>query len=725
MQPFSNDYGGGYGGNGYDQQQQQQPGQEIPMYPQGGTARPMVDPEAMGEVDPNQYPQAKESTHKIRGKSDILEMVFGSVDQELLPVKTFYFFFYSAFGSLFPLMGVYFKQMGMNPGQCGLLIGTRPFVEFLSAPFWGSYADRCKKGKMLLLASLGAWIIFTLPLGFIQPPATSCIERKNATDFELRTPQVPRILKRSIDESIELEMELACANGSENPYSRDKRAARPVAAAGVSPLGVSYANNFNEKLHRDWVSPLFSSIVYRTADIQKAFFLLLLLVIIGEFFSAPAITLADSAVITILGEDADRYGHQRMFGSLGWGLAMFFVGIALDHSTAFPDHPCGPEKQEKNYTICFATFSVLMGAALISATQIHFKYDYSEAQEQPQAEKVPQELTREEQMQAQLAQQLQLPSLAASGGGMASAAPPPAALGAQTKMFAQTTREMPEWVTVLKQFKNLKCASFLFVAWFMGFGIGLIFTFLFWHLQDYGGSPTLFGVASVINHISEIFAYFFSFRLITQIGHVKVLCLGLVGNILRFLYISYLKNPWWVLPFEFMQGITHAAVWAACCSYIAHNTPQHLRSSAQGVLQGLHHGLGRGCGAVIGGMFVTYFGTTATFRGYGIICILVLAAFVFINFYRKDEGFISEIPTTEDPHQVAEETAHLAPHGVPSNPIPRALSSTRLNEIGQQNVDNGYGTYQTTGGALDVPGGAPKNPFGASQGTNVYGGNQY
>lgn len=92
----------------------------------------------------------------------------------------------------------------------------------------------------------------------------------------------------------------------------------------------------------------------------------------------------------------------------------------------------------------------------------------------------------------------------------------------QTKMFAQTMREIPEWVTVLKQFKNLKCASFLFVAWFMGFGIGLIFTFLFWHLQDYGGTPTLFGVASVINHISEIFAYFFSFKLIRQIGHVKV-----------------------------------------------------------------------------------------------------------------------------------------------------------------------------------------------------------
>lgn len=104
--------------------------------------RPKVDPEALGEVDPEMYGQPKEATHKIRGKSDILELLCGDVDQELLTVKTFYFFFYSAFGSLFPLMGVYFKQMGMNPGQCGLLIGSRPFVEFLAAPFWGSLADR-------------------------------------------------------------------------------------------------------------------------------------------------------------------------------------------------------------------------------------------------------------------------------------------------------------------------------------------------------------------------------------------------------------------------------------------------------------------------------------------------------------------------------------------------------------------------------------------------------
>lgn len=56
-------------------------------------------------------------------------------------------------------------------------------------------------------------------------------------------------------------------------------------------------------------------------------------------------------------------------------------------------------------------------------------------------------------------------------------------------------------------------------------------------------------------------------------------------------------------------GITHAAVWAACCSYINQAIPEpQLRSSTQGVLQGLHHGLGRGCGAIIGGLFVNSFG---------------------------------------------------------------------------------------------------------------------
>lgn len=57
-------------------------------------------------------------------------------------------------------------------------------------------------------------------------------------------------------------------------------------------------------------------------------------------------------------------------------------------------------------------------------------------------------------------------------------------------------------------------------------------------------------------------------------------------------------------------GLTHASVWAACISFLSAAVPPALRTSAQGILQGLHLGLGRGCGAMVGGVLVNYFGTT-------------------------------------------------------------------------------------------------------------------
>ena len=69
--------------------------------------------------------------------------------------------------------------------------------------------------------------------------------------------------------------------------------------------------------------------------------------------------------------------------------------------------------------------------------------------------------------------------------------------------------------------------------------------------------------------------------------------------------------------FYIFKGITHAAVWAACCSFIAHNTDAELRPSAQSFIQGLHHGFGKFCGAVFGGMLVQKLGTIMVFRIYG------------------------------------------------------------------------------------------------------------
>jgi len=77
---------------------------------------------------------------------------------------------------------------------------------------------------------------------------------------------------------------------------------------------------------------------------------------------------------------------------------------------------------------------------------------------------------------------------------------------------------MPQWITVMRMFAPIRYSSMLFVLWFMGFGIGLVFSFLFWHLQDIKGTPTLFGFASVVNHLSELAAYFYIQNVVSRIG---------------------------------------------------------------------------------------------------------------------------------------------------------------------------------------------------------------
>uniref|UniRef100_A0A8B9K3Y6 Major facilitator superfamily associated domain-containing protein n=1 Tax=Astyanax mexicanus TaxID=7994 RepID=A0A8B9K3Y6_ASTMX len=106
-------------------------------------------------------------------------------------------------------------------------------------------------------------------------------------------------------------------------------------------------------------------------------------------------------------------------------------------------------------------------------------------------------------------------------------------------------------------------------------------------------------------------------------------------------------------------SLTHASVWAACISFLSAAVPPALRTSAQGILQGLHLGLGRGCGAMVGGVFVNYFGAAETFRGLGMASLLILLIFALIQ---------SLIGDSED-----KRNSMLAENiPVPSSPVPIA-----------------------------------------------------
>uniref|UniRef100_A0A096MHN4 Major facilitator superfamily domain containing 6a n=1 Tax=Poecilia formosa TaxID=48698 RepID=A0A096MHN4_POEFO len=602
---------------------------------------------------------------------DCCERMCLRINSHLLISKVFYFFFYAAYGSLHPLLAVYYKQLGMSASRSGLLVGIRYFIEFCSAPFWGVVADRFKKGKVVLLFSVMCWLVFNCGIGFVQPAEMKCVSmatvppptttvppenftnpsnstnhtrsRRSVMDF----PRVPEVLLSSF--SI--------------PYRQQRSidSSTSINATEVAP---------NTTLQTTTVPPTTTSkkdyeIIYNQDQVENIFLLILLVIIVGEFFSAPAVTIVDTVTLQYLGKARDRYGLQRMWGSLGWGLAMLAVGIWIDHThiTVLIDGiGCIlPEYRLHNYRLAFIVFGVLMGVAFVVATQFYFEKGEEYRQELPEV-------------------------VEDSASGQAS---PDSGSSDQTPAVSEATQEF-HYGDLLRLLCTVRYSSVLFVAWFMGFGYGFVFSFLYWHLEDLEGTTTLFGVCSVLSHISELGAYFTSHKFIELVGHVRVLYIGLACNTARYLYISYLENAWIVLPMEVLQGVTHASVWAACISFLSAAVPPALRTSAQGILQGLHLGLGRGCGAMVGGVFVSYFGAAATFRGIGMASLVILLVFSFIQCLtgeiegKEDRILAENIPVPSSPVPIA--TIDLVQsQSAPGSPVaPRPVATAPVRKTKHQ-----------------------------------------
>ncbi|XP_016155214.1 PREDICTED: major facilitator superfamily domain-containing protein 6 isoform X2 [Ficedula albicollis] len=630
------------------------------------------------DLPPNNESPSTETTTVPDEELDWLEKHCVKINNDLLISKVFYFFFYSAYGSLYPLLPVYYKQLGMTPSQSGLLVGIRYFIEFCSAPFWGVVADRFKKGKIVLLFSLLCWVLFNLGIGFVRPATLRCVPKglppahpTNASSLLTTIPQnasmssplttvsaaSPKVRgRRDLATSGPVTLETA---GTPNPditsllptQSNDedltlensthlvlKSTATSPASPGNTTLSTTPASISTKPMPSDQ-----AVLVYDQQEVEAIFLLILLVVIIGEFFSASSVTIVDTITLQYLGKQRDRYGLQRMWGSLGWGLAMLSVGIGIDYThteVAIEGQGCkAPEY--KNYRIVFIVFGVLMTMALIVATQFRFHYAHFKQDENQRKE-------------------LEISQVDRNASNESSDNTPTSMSQSQSFSF---------W-DLIKLLCSIQYGSVLFVAWFMGFGYGFVFTFLYWHLEDLNGTTTLFGVCSVLSHVSELTAYFFSHKLIELVGHIRVLYIGLACNTARYIYISYLENAWTVLPMEVLQGVTHAAIWAACISYLSAAVPPELRTSAQGILQGLHLGLGRGCGAMVGGVLVNYFGPAATFRGIGMACLVILLLFALIQWML--------VPDEEE-----EKTMLAERIPVPSSPVPIAT----IDLVQQQSED--------------------------------------
>ena len=146
------------------------------------------------------------------------------------------------------------------------------------------------------------------------------------------------------------------------------------------------------------------------------------------------------------------------------------------------------------------------------------------------------------------------------------------------------------------------------------------------------------GLARFITCAAEVPFFRMAESLLDRFGVLGVLTMAQVAYVCRMLWYASLTpaTVMYVLPCEVLHGLTFAALWSACCYNAAALAPEGLKASMQGVVGGVHWGLGVGTGATVGGMLFAKVGGTRMFLVGALISSVAVA--VSLGAYRAYPG---------------------------------------------------------------------------------------
>lgn len=619
------------------------------------------------EADPNQ---------------EMVQECCPNVNKQLLVNKFWYFFFFGANGSLMPYLILYFKQLGLTPSQVGIVSGLKPFISFVCSPFWGYLADKTGKTKFIYIISIlaygGGYVgysfapskhVCTFNTNLSETHAqvgSTHIHRRNtktSSTEDLNSLQLNQINKRDLlgldnyfrrklipDRKKRLPMYTNIRNQTARrqkietygpTYHHMLYPAENEFSLFQSPASLQILTLAEEKVTNDtshtivpveatrifsgesileeppnkesWIEAVrhpnspwtvcaaakvnaIDSINFQAREkpdnLDHIFSFLLIITLVATIFSCPLITIVDTATIRKLKETLEThlYGKQRLWGSFAWGIFSFSIGAILSLLPL-----CGTKHNEVNYFPAFYIFASLLVVAMLIGLKL--KFDNVPAED----------------------------------------------ITATTPTCSRTQKILEG----LKLLKDPIYFYFIVTSFYIGMTMSIIKTFLFWHLKDLGAPQILFSIIAAVNCCAEVFVYYFSSLFIKRVGHIRVIYIALICYSLRLFYYGLLKKPWYVLAAEPLSGITTAAAWSTMTSYVGLNANSESVTTMQGILHGVHWGLGHGCGELLGGFMVSWVGAAMTFNLFGVATIIELLFFVLLNSLNSRKVAAAEATATE------------------------------------------------------------------------------
>ena len=191
------------------------------------------------------------------------------------------------------------------------------------------------------------------------------------------------------------------------------------------------------------------------------------------------------------------------------------------------------------------------------------------------------------------------------------------------------------WEGIKQIFKSLDICVFLVLMFVCGCLWGFIETFLFIYLKNDMGAPMyLLGLTITTGAVVSIPFLYVSDWIVEKMGIKNVFLVALLMYAVRYTGYSYITSPWLAFPFEGLELFTIQLMKIATVQYIGINAPKGLLATLNGIAGGVHYGMGKGCGSLVGGYLISVTGNTAlVYRYFGVfaaVCGLIYFIYEFL-----------------------------------------------------------------------------------------------
>ncbi|KAF2355954.1 Major facilitator superfamily associated domain [Trinorchestia longiramus] len=178
---------------------------------------------------------------------------------------------------------------------------------------------------------------------------------------------------------------------------------------------------------------------------------------------------------------------------------------------------------------------------------------------------------------------------------------------------------------VVKLLKRTEVVIFLFIIFLLGANWGYLENYLFVFLNSLGAPTYLLGLTMTFGCLTGVPMLLVSDRIVEKLGRQKVFFIGFLAYTVRMFGYSIISNPWYCFIFESLEVFTYQIMWVASVTYFPILAPTSLLGTLTGIAGAVHYNIGRGGGALVGGLLIARIGMVWTFRVFGVAsCVFAL-----------------------------------------------------------------------------------------------------